>query len=194
MSRHEICSSDKTTTRKTALQPTKRSNLLPKQQPVTISEKVNDLEKKFAAVIAELERSKDQFVDSKKEIVEIKADNVELRAQLENVVAELKLSKDQLVDSKKEVAELREENVGLRTNLAAGNDLIQNVNVEICKLKKKLESKGEGPPHEDMERNVAKSIFKKLPCGEMPQLIFLKSNIEDQATNDYIVSIFTYTL
>ncbi len=196
MSRHENCGSPNVVTRKSVQQPNKRPMVPSKHHnPVTVSEKLNNLEKKFESVIAELKLSKDELVDSRKEIKVVKDENVELRAQLGTVMAELQWAKDQLVDSKKEIAEMKDDNVDLRAQLAGNNQLIKNVSTEMCNLKKKIEKKGE-----DIGQNFASSvgivgvnlpkrILQKLPCKTVEELILLKEDLKDLDTRVHIVSI-----
>lgn len=146
--------------------------------PITVSEKLNNFEKKFETVVEdvaqlkiELQLSKDQFLDAKKEIAKVKRENDELHSQLLVSAQEIQKIKAEICDLKNKF-ELEEVNIGSAAKIT---DLDQ-VDVESAV--------------KTTDVTLPRKIIQKLPCKTVSELNVLKEDLmRDLGTLIYMVSI-----
>lgn len=202
MDRHVKCTSSNTLPKTSVLQPKNRVNLtsFKQQNPITVSEKLNNFEKKFETVVKDIDHLKVEFQLSKEQnynAVSERLDNLDekFKTVILDVVrlgSELQLSMDELLASKNEIAKVTKENTELRSMVVVSTEEIRKISAETFDLKAKLElQRGTAASVVTMtDVTSARRIFLKLPCDTVSELDMLKEDlIRDIPTLIYMVSI-----
>lgn len=202
MNRHEKCTSSNILRKTSVLQPKSRANItsFKQQNPITVSEKLNNFEKKFETVIVHLDQLKIEVQLSKEQSPNTVLENLNnLEEKLKTVVldvtqlgTELQLSKDELVDSRNEILKVNRENNELHSLLDISTQEIQKNSAEIYDLKKKIElqnvSVASGVTMTDV--TLPRRIFQRLPCETDSELDAFKEDLlRDIHTLIYMVSM-----
>lgn len=160
--------------------------------PITVSEKLNNFEKKFETVVEdvaqlkiELQLSKDQFLDAKKEIAKVKRENDELHSQLLVSAQEIQKIKAEICDLKNKF-ELEEVNIASAVKIT----VVDQVNIGSAAKITDLDQVDVESAVKTTDVTLPRKIIQKLPCKTVSELNVLKEDLmRDLGTLIYMVSI-----